>query len=373
MLAYVPQSLADLASDGQRYLLSTVGWLRAIKKVKKTGHVPLCCRYLQHVLGWRGAYRVVRSCTDAGWLSCDHDYAPRRRAKGYAMAPALARELLVGVPYSDDTIPARCATLYRVRLLAALDNRPELVWMYENLAATSFRGGVRAVIAGHMATDMDRANRRVQVVGRLEDRDWWFTRDPDTGRVFHNVTTMPRDIRPYLLLDGQPVAETDIANCQPFLLAGLYPSACRERREYLDICVAGQFYEEIGKGLGGDREAVKVGVYKSILYGGYYSTDDPAFLGFAARFPRLGRIIKAQKVGKGGNSRLPIRMQRMESDLMLGVVLPRIMRELPASRALTIHDSLVVPVRHAEAAAAIIREELVNRYGVAPPVRVKRG
>lgn len=371
MRGYIPSSLVGIANDKEAYLISSIQWQLAIKNGKANGYAPLKLTFLRRILGSRATRQVIAAAKANGWIKTDGAWMAGKVSMGYRLLPPFSREMLAPHEYRDEELVRRVTAIGSLRVNTAIGDRPELRWLYGNLDAVGFRTGIKGVIASQ--PDMVRTNLRIQAVGRIEDRDWWFSRDPRTGRVFHNVSTLPRDCRAKILIHGQPVAETDISNCQPFLLAGEYAGDCAERRRLLGICEAGRFYEELNGLLPvpyASRDDLKREVYKSVLYGTPWTTTQPFFQAFAGAFPVLAGRIKLSK-DQEGHAALPMRMQRAEADLMIAGVLPKVMRAEPDCGALTIHDSLALPARYASWAAGVVKDELVARYGVSPPIGVK--
>lgn len=370
---FIPKALVGVVSEEEGYILSSVAWLKATKQTWK-GYSPLSSVALREALGRNGAERAMSSCMSRGFLQTDNSWMVGEKCKGYRLTKKWAKMPLERVELRDLDLVGKLAKNERERAEMAINGIPARRWIYENLASLSFRGGFMAVLASH-GGDWDRINARIQAVGRIEDRDWWFSVDKKTGRLFHNAATLPKDCRRLLLVDGRPTAEVDIANCQPFLLSGLYPSRdSAERRRLLDLCVSGRFYENMAaifQGPNGDPDKLKEAVYRHIMYGRAWHLKQPPFLAFRAQWPELGAIIGESKFGKDGHRELPQMMQKAEADLMIGKVVPRLMREMPLCKALTVHDSLLVPVPYAGEVADIIRDEIAKEYGCCPPVRVK--
>jgi len=372
--AYIPTSLVGKVDDRTAYLLSCIRWQQAIGKTKENGYSPLKLTYLRQVLGRRAAGKAIAGAEAAGLIQRDHGWMTGVASMGYRVARPYSQEPVAGVEYRDSDITDRLKSWQEWRIAEAIGNHAGRQWVYDNLPYIGFRGGINAVFAAH-AGDVDKLNLMIQSVGRIEDRDWWFTADPKSGRIYHNVVTLPRVCRSLLLVDGQPAAETDIANCQPLLLgATLYDRGCTERARFLELCIAGRFYEHMAIIMGAEyasREHLKVAVYQNIMYGGKWHTTQPPFMAFARAWPVLAAKIAATKEGKGAKSMLPVVMQKAEADLMVGRVVPRLAVELPGCRAVTIHDSLVTGERYASDATAIIEDEMRRAYGCSPPVRKK--
>jgi len=63
-------------------------------------------------------------------------------------------------------------------------------------------------------------------------------------------------------------------------------------------------------------------------------------------------------------------MQKLESQVMIGRVAARLIRERPEMPLLTVHDSILVPAEHVDYVRQVIEEEWLDEFGVVP--RTKR-
>jgi hypothetical protein len=371
--AYIPSGLAGKVGPSVAYFLSSVSWQAAIKKFKDhRQYVSLKLTYLRAVIGRNGAGKAIEESLDRKLVRTDGSWLAGKESRGYKIEEPWIDQRVVPMELPEE-LSARILSWQARQIKEAIAGKPERQFVFDNLRSLSFRSGIKAVFAKHSAR-VPALNTRIQSVGRIEDSNWWFSADVRTGRIYHNASSLPRDCRGLLLVDGQPAAETDIANCQPFLLAGLYPGPSAERTRFMDLCISGGFYERLNSLFDepfSNRDELKVATYQNIMYGNKWHSTQPTFLAFAREWPILGGMIAGQKLGKGGKSNLPLAMQKAEADLVVGRVIPRVMREMPGVPVLTVHDSLLLGSRYANDAAEIVRQELVAQYGACPPVRLK--
>ena len=71
--------------------------------------------------------------------------------------------------------------------------------------------------------------------------------------------------------------------------------------------------------------------------------------------------------------RFAILLQRIESHLMLDIILKRIYRELPGVIAITTHDSIITGIltNEVNAVKGIIEEELSHFVGFSPKIKIE--
>jgi hypothetical protein len=296
--------------------------------------------------------------------------------------------------------------------------------------------GFMKFINENYSTDTDAFNKVLASATRIMNGDIFYKVDNTSGRFHSNVTNCTRGFRPYLRVNGEPLVNLDVKNCQPYLSTiiltdPLKASTFTENRafamvlqtlkvsqnedviNYISLVINGTFYEYLMKefaaeGLHLDRSETKKQVLR-ILFArnrmpknpindtdeiisklsekkkkkreGYikeYATIKKAREIFKDRFPTVHRIFSKVRGSERGDrftsfKRFAILLQRMESYLMLDVVLKRVYRELPGVVAITIHDSIMTGVltNNVEAVKNILTEELTNFVGFRPNVNIE--
>ena len=214
-------------------------------------------------------------------------------------------------------------------------------------------------------------------------------------RIHSIVTRTSSHLRPRLLLDGQPVAEVDVANSQPMLLAIMArieegnPSApspsnmwrapfiCGASPSYLGraeiaafraACESGTLYDRLGEDCGFSRLDAKRQLFRDVLFGKPY-VKGPITRAFGRRWPSLLAWIQDLKA-RHGYKCLAQALQRLESVIMLDGVGNRLLHELPALPFLTIHDSAMLTAGQAEAVRSIMVDEF-SKWGAKPKISIK--
>lgn len=237
-----------------------------------------------------------------------------------------------------------------------------------------------------------------------------FYKVDNTSKRFHsNVTNLSKDLRPFLRINNEPLINIDVKNCQPYLstiiltnpskvswltenpafalcLQTLKVSHNKDVKDYIYLVANGTLYEYMMKafadeGLNLDRQETKRQVLR-ILFARNRPPKDPdnrlARDIFKQTFPTVHRIFSKVRGSMKGNKfenfkRFSILLQRIESYLMLDIILKRIYRELPGTIAVTIHDSVMTGIltNNVEAVRNIIDEELTNFVGIAPKLEIE--
>lgn len=246
---------------------------------------------------------------------------------------------------------------------------------------------------------------------RIVDQDYNCKRD-NTSRRFHsNITNMSKDLRNFLRVDGKPLVNIDIKNSQPYLSTLLFTHpervACfakdeqlakllkeikipksRDIDHYIELVTSGRIYEFLmaeflKEGLILTRKETKRQVLRTLYAKNWKPKNEVnrhAREIFTQRFPTVHRIFSKirgrRKIGEDGNiynkfvnyKRFAILLQRIESHLVLDVIMKRIYKELPGVFAMTIHDSILT-VNDRDVVASIFKimeEELEKFVGFSP-------
>lgn len=328
---------------------------------------------LAKIVGAEDARHVLKILRHAGFIEPDGKYIPGVRCQGWRLTAFAA-----GLPVESVELPSqlqeRLAARGAERLAFALNYHPAHRNVWRALHRVSLHPDHRECGPAD-CEDADTYARRLghwrHSVRLIEEKSWLFCCDKTAGRLHHNVSGLPRELRGYLLLDGEPCAETDIACCQPLLMHRLYPAGSTEAARFAELVSGGKFYEALAEASGekwGDRQELKRRIYAQVLYD-RVRPEALLWQAFVRLFPELAATIAALK--EGGHWKLAVANQKAEADIVVRTVIPRLAKELPGVPVLTVHDSLVIPERHAEHGAQVLREEVSRAVGVTPFVTLK--
>lgn len=247
---------------------------------------------------------------------------------------------------------------------------------------------------------------------RMRDHDYNFRIDEKAGRLHTNLTSLKKQIRPYLTYDGTPLASIDIVCAQPTLLLTLFDPKFYEKSENGRICyndirgsireeidfnevwkhinsgyvdfelfkedVMNDFYESFKKKIEKQigkydlvRDDLKVAVYKVLYSENEYFDQKRAWLKriFCEIYPGVYNTLCAFKTK--GVGALPILLQNLEAQVVLDRVAKTISKMNPRMPIFTIHDSIVVPATEVEWCNDIFKKEYYKALGVNPNLKTE--
>lgn len=244
---------------------------------------------------------------------------------------------------------------------------------------------------------------------RILNKDIFYSIDSTSGRFHSNVTNMAKELRPYLRVKGEPLINIDVKNSQPYLstiiltnpgkvswmtenpafallLQTLKVSMNEDVKKYISLVISGQLYEyliqEFSKaGLTLTRDETKIQVLRILFARNRLpknGANRQARLIFKKAFPTVHRIFSKVRGRERGNKftsfkRFAILLQRIESYLMLDVILKRIYKELPGTIAITIHDSIMTGILtdNVQDVRKIMEEEFTFFVGYSPKIKIE--
>ena len=391
---YCPSNLNmnDLLDDAERiywtpqlwrlyYILTVIYRARFWNKaLPKNAFIPLSSTALQESIGTRFAVKARNLLLKLKIIETDNYYIVGGKFRGKCRGKCRGYRFLE--PYQSakfrevksSSIPPKTIARIKSRPLKEQSNKLEHIFLRNNLAKLT----VAPEVKGFFDTFMPSSNRVADYYERsiemIQNQDWMFNWDPKTGRVFNNLTSLPRLLRPYLRLDNKPLVEIDVGNCQPFLLLGLYDGDEPEKEQYKSIVERGKFYEDLQKGLDAPfntmaRKQFKQEVFRHIFFGRIKTKPNVVYDEFARKYPVLSH--KMEDLKRPDHRQCALYLQREEANIVISGVIGKIARMPAPFPALTIHDSILTTGEYITRAMDLFKGEFCSNFGFAPPLDIK--
>lgn len=340
-----------------------------------TNFHPLHARTLGRLVGPRHLRAMLAALIRGGVIKCDRLYIVGKKARGYHLAPwvlkrriidvTLNRELTLAVKrYSNGGTTSRPPAHPAHRII------------YDNLHHLTVEPTAWQILGENESASLPTRAQWIHTLQVIERGMFTLSASDTTGRVFTALTGTARILRPYLRLDGHVPAEVDVRACQPYLLATLYPAGSTERDRYVTAVTQGDFYELFLRAPGEPpgrprrpytRAGIKQAVQVEVLFGGIEHRRS-IWAHFATEFPELAGLM--DNFIATSHITLAAHLQRMEAEIVIGRVVPRLHQRLHGRPFLTIHDSIFCIAQDAPAVAGVMREEFAARVGAEPFVKI---
>jgi hypothetical protein len=212
------------------------------------------------------------------------------------------------------------------------------------------------------------------------DRDFYTHSGGKGGRLHHNMCNLKREYRDFLLLRGEPMVHTDIVNSQvvisiPVIREAMGDIISDDFQRYIDCAVSGRFYEVLAEQMEIEIcEKKSRDDFKKLFFGTVFfgkpmrGKGTPLMQAFRQLYPNVERAIR--KIKNGDHARFSIRLQELESNIIICEVLPHLQEE--GYLVLPLHDAIYANCKAAiERAKEMIAQSFQSHYGL--QIRFKDG
>lgn len=203
--------------------------------------------------------------------------------------------------------------------------------------------------------------RHYQQMNQAE-RIRYIKQDSFSGRIYTIATGVPKWVRSYVRLAGEPLAEIDMRATHPYLLFHILKNTDYMRFLWDTTLGERDIYEAYGERIGiSERKAVKYRFLRSI----YGRMNSKYYKEFKGQFPEAGKVIdniKTRNVPgnpskKGDYTNLAYKMMNKEVKLFRKVWEGLYLAEIPF---LPIHDGILVPASRLSEARSLM-EQIIKR------------
>lgn len=414
--AYLPEPLLSLSDPGAWVVGSITRWqarLGYLYERPQDMWVPLATKgYLEPVLGSRHVKSVMGSLISGGVIECDGIYYPGVSHTGGKKGgksttggkrgdkPTTGGKqgdktgMGGGITAGQDIVLPNCdgyqlvdetsagGKCFYYRLTPAYRDAPLRT---RELTSTRLRASIERMTARHGRPEVtDPVHRAIKsrveratvdpeyeygtcdLVDRMVDGETYFVVDP-MGRLHHPLTTVPKEHRRHVRIDGHAdLVAVDVSCCQPALagvvvrddLVGPPDELVAAVGRWLADCRDGALYErlmdrvEIDTGVRPERKRTKQRLL-AVMYGLPEHTGTAVGRAVDALYPGLRAEFGRRAAVPGGL--FARQLQRRESEVMIQGAAKEFIAGYPGEVCVTIHDCLLVREHMAAAAVAIVR------------------
>ncbi len=409
----LPSDLRQYA-DCANYLVHLVVCGTVFKHANPLGYVQLKRDYLRKVTPKHVERSIRLSLIDAGVLECDNHYRIGEKAKGYRVSERFTtathwiqcrdarvaeriRAIRNAGLSSSVEIPVhrylrdwlRRVKIDRDEAIRTIFSVPDLAvnadmhatsvgmiddgrWefthcrmgrVHTNITRLAHELRPTLSIDGERLTNVDVSNSQPLILGKLTCD---FLHENGRNTTTGGQEPAPRATNPTTTQPRHPSITWDISEkngSQVFIsddVASKVKYGSGDCEKYIELCERGEVYEYMQAaldraGVDAPRAEVKIEFFRL-----YFAPNRPAWVlpglaeafsnTFAREFPSVARFIRRFKKDAGDYTELACAMQRAESRIVIHGACRRMMIESPHVPLLTIHDSLMVPPQHVEAA-----------------------
>ncbi|TWO34712.1 hypothetical protein E1J38_002310 [Seonamhaeicola sediminis] len=269
----------------------------------------------------------------------------------------------------------------------------------------------------YTGSKIEERNCRQMIIDKINDNNMIYSREGKDNRLHSLLTSISRDLRPFIKYNDKPLISLDITSSQPFILASIIyrlinhqanashlleksPSFsssimfnpndnARGLEGFINKVLSGEFYSSFGdvlyksgllysnvddiyllekgstKGFESRRDAAKKAIMR-ILYSSSGNNEKIVQV-FNETYPEVGEILK--KLKSKDKSKFPILMQNIEAAFVLDYCTKEIALKHPEIPLFTTHDSILTTEDYVE----ILEEEfyvcLKNFFVICPRLK----
>lgn len=324
---------------------------------------PILTTLSREIYGKKGWSDVLKTLIEIDAIKIEFGYCPNKYSRHYGLLKPFNQEIQrFDLKYGSFLTKCR----ERLKKRAAREfSRSPVEWVIKSFGDCTFSTSNESMLSAQNFRSEHAKNCAINSLESVTGHYHNFGRCA-AGRLYYPITSLKKDFRKKLLIQGEEVAEIDAVACQPFLHASLYPRSCDERDKYLTAVSSPEFYEKLASwdgGFSGTRDECKKKVFKDLYYGSIYKKPLPKiWRWFCLEYPVLAEQMESVKMK--GNSALPSLMQKIESNIVIDYCVPRLRNA--NIRVLPMHDAIIVPVSQKEIAQNLLLESWMAVVGFAP-------
>lgn len=390
------------------------------------GYVNLSSNLIGHFLGEAYYTGIIEVLKSSGIIEENSSYSVGAFSKSYRLLPAYSDRAIEFIPFETSKAQGYIRKLIRwqEQKLAAILENPIYRCLYENLCNVEFNAieAGEFLNANRSSLSTEEFDSRKIAIRKLATQNYFFTVDENTGRVYNNITSLPREFRKFLRINEEVLSHLDIRNSQPVLFCPLLTDFLTDAYEnhkalyqdpdleagllvrnghliffdpqipqeaisrevpadiqlYFELTQEGQFYDrfmqflqEKGEQDIPPRSEFKEDFFKRVFFSTTARQMEYKYeKWFREWMPNVSYIISWYK--RNDYRDLASELQKKESNVMINTVGSKIM-ELsdPAPFFLTVHDSIICQQGYENTAREIIENSFRECYQLSPTVNVE--
>ncbi len=379
------------------------------------GYVPLYAPFLK--LRVHNYNEYMDYLVDAGIIERTDTYQAGERSKGYRFALPYRNQPLKPVQISKYTLlkKIKAQNAYDKGMKAKYDYlykwfTPELTIDF-NKAEEALELIKIENILRCKPNPFEKYNAHWTTAAKIRDKEFHFRVDTVAGRLHTNLTTLKKELRPFISYDGMTLASIDVVSSQPTLISALLSPTFYEKhgdetvsfldtiapiRKMIDLPSVWKhikenypdtelfrtdalndfytsFQKRVGEKINGyevSRGDIKKSVFQVLYSHNNFINQKNAWLKrlFKETYPGTYSILEAFKKEPKA---LPLLMQNLEAQLVLDRVAKAAAKHAPGMPLFTVHDSIVVPFKEAGWCMELFRNVYKNTIGIIPNLRVE--
>lgn len=373
--------------DWERCLIfyNKIYWFSTYKKNQKLAGAEVPLNYLRSILGGKEKTKlIIEKMIELGVITVSSSYVAKLNAKRYTITKQFRMDgfnKAVRKVTEYKNIKALTNAVIKTNL-----NKKLKLPDYEHIWFNLQNVGIDEYVAEKYIRNVLKPDNQWQLevllnsIYRISNQAIYASRGKN-GRLNTPFTNLKKELRKFLFdrIDGQKdFIEVDIRNAQPLLISiflkNKYPKL-KTKPDFVkwnELCEVGKIYDFIANELELDRDTIKDRFMDTLLFtarnkiflleGSQLNEKNKAIQTFSKKFiqlfPTVWQMLLDIK-SEIGNREFALKIQRMESELMIDQVLPQLKN---IGTHFTIHDSIVCKQEDVKLVKNTIKKAFVDMY-----------
>ncbi|MBS2212222.1 hypothetical protein KEM09_12460 [Carboxylicivirga mesophila] len=213
---------------------------------------------------------------------------------------------------------------------------------------------------------------------KITNKQFFFSVDSNSGRIYHNISNIRRELKQFIQIDGVNMVGLDIRNSQPLLFGLLLVKKWRKRKatsyeimpdlkEYLQRCCDGNFYNhlmELNDIPLEQRAEYKVQFFTDVFFSKNPKMVKGALKQFEEIYPNVYQEIRKYK--EQDYKLLAHDLQKFEADVIINGIIKSLFKQNKEIPIVNVHDAIYTAPDFAPIVENEIYNYFMNEFGVTP-------
>ena len=296
-------------------------------------YVHLRAEYLQHFLGERYAKNILAILIAENIIEVNNQYQVGIHSKGFRLNEIYRNNATSTYYIKDKILMKKIEAKEQQDFESLSDLSRQILDMMKTRFQFDYSNAFKLITQQNHSRilDVSSTSKAFNQLKELERGNIYLQESKLTGRIFHTYSNLKRDLRNFIYhVSGEQLIEIDISNSQPFFL-GLIASQIEQTEDtkrFLDIVTNGKFYSYLRTALeipdDVDDKDFKQDVLTMLYCPSYWNIKHKQK--FDELFPTINQLIQVLKADD--YKRLAQELQKMESDIMINTIAPRLLKEM---------------------------------------------
>ena len=351
------------------YIIDKLHYRKITRNLPIDSWIPLNRDVLRKYLSKDFLHIILKELKQLGIIECNESYSTiKHQSKKYRLTPTYRTHQTLDYKMTDKKLIKKI--LRKQETL--INSHPVYANMYRWLGELEISDVAKDHIQPYQY-DKEMYSHLVDSIDRIKRKRIYLVQGDKSNRIYTPISNLKSELRQFLSINGQPLAQVDIRNSQPLFFCLTLKDNDYINQEELSkitqLALNGDFYSFFSPSSQSYDEQ-KVGVFTNILFGTVEAlkrSEQGRIL--QTHFPSIYAHLLASK--HKNYKTLSIDMQNIEAKFIYSVCSDLYKHTQYQMPFLTIHDSIVCYESYVETLQDAIDYYFFQMFGVRPPTKIE--